>query len=402
LWERGYLLGNWGGARTSLAERGIQLDIDFIQHLQSVVSGGRRTDTDYGGSLDYLLQLDLQRMGVLPGAIVTLRGESRYGDSINSDVGLLLPTNTDLGFPLADPPGDDLALAITELTYTQFLSPQFAIFAGKLNTLGGDPNEFASGRGKTQFGNSLFVFNPVGALAAPYSTLGAGLVLIPSEHVTLTGSVFNTADSSTTTGFSDFGDGWTASLEAQFKYTLGNLPGGQNLSFLYAADGDFAELGGRFSFSPGVGLAPSTSDDSWSLYWSGWQYLWSGEGDETPVDPANGIPDRQGLGLFARAGIGDDKTLPIDWHISVGLGGRGLIPGRPDDHLGLAYFYNDIQPGRLVGLDRIENHTQGLEAFYNAALTPAARLTLSVQLGDDADAQTNTAVVIGARFQLVF
>jgi hypothetical protein len=29
-------------------------------------------------------------------------------------------------------------------------------------------------------------------------------------------------------------------------------------------------------------------------------------------------------------------------------------------------------------------------------------LTLSVQLGDDADAQTDIAVVIGARFQLVF
>lgn len=55
LWERGFILGDWGGVRTSLGERGIQLDIDWIQHLQSVVSGGRRTSTEYGGSLDYLL-----------------------------------------------------------------------------------------------------------------------------------------------------------------------------------------------------------------------------------------------------------------------------------------------------------------------------------------------------------
>ena len=117
---------------------------------------------------------------------------------------------------------------------------------------------------------------------------------------------------------------------------------------------------------------------------------------------ANGIPDRRGYGLFARAGIGDDETLPIDWHLSVGLGGRGPIPGRPDDHYGLGYFYNHAQDSRLTSVDGIKDHSQGFEAFYNAAMTSAARLTLSVQVGDDVDEETDTAVVVGARFQLLF
>ena len=149
-------------------------------------------------------------------------------------------------------------------------------------------------------------------------------------------------------------------------------------------------------------MAPSTADDTWSIYWTGWQYLWCAEGDETPVDPSNGVPDRRGLGLFARAGVGDDDTLPIDFHVSGGLGGRGLVAGRPDDHFGLGYFYNDVRPNRLLSLGRIENNTQGFEAFYNAALTPAARLTVSVQVADDADARTDTAVTVGGRLQLTF
>jgi porin len=356
---RAYILGDWGGERTALAERGVQLNVDFVQHFQSVVSGGRSTSTEYGGSLDYLVLLDLQRMDVLPGALVTVRGESRYGDSINSDVGLLLPANTDLAFPLTDPAGDDLALAITELTYTQYLSSRLAVFLGKLNTLSGDPSEFANGRGKTQFGTSMFIFNPVTALAVPYSTLGAGLIVMPSDHLAVSASVFNTADSSTTTGFGDFGDGWSIAVEAQFSYSIGALPGGQNLGLVYAADGDFAKIGGKFTFQPGVGLAPSTSDDTWSIYWTGWQYLWCAEGDETPVDPSNGVPDRRGLGLFARAGVGDDDTLPIDFHVSGGLGGRGLVAGRPDDHFGLGYFYNDVRPNRLLSMGGSRTRLRG-------------------------------------------
>jgi hypothetical protein len=49
------------------------------------------TDTRYGGSLDYLLQLDFDRMGVIPGVILKIRGESRYGETVNGVTGQFLP-----------------------------------------------------------------------------------------------------------------------------------------------------------------------------------------------------------------------------------------------------------------------------------------------------------------------
>lgn len=198
LWTRRALLGDFDGGRTRLAEQGIQLGIDYSNTIQSVVDGGRDTTTQYGGKLAYTLTLDLMRMGVMPGALIKIRGESRYGNSVNGDTGSLLPVDTDLFFPLTDELDEDVAIAITALSYTQFLSDEFGVFVGKFDTLDGDPNEFAAGRGVTQFMNLNLIFSPAPLITVPYSTIGFGVVWQPSPNVTPTSSVFNTTDATAT------------------------------------------------------------------------------------------------------------------------------------------------------------------------------------------------------------
>ena len=66
----------------------------------------------------------------------------------------------------------------------QFFSPYFGVILGKLATItptSGDMNEFAHGKGDTQFMNMAFNFNPVFALTVPYSTLGAGVIVLPTK-----------------------------------------------------------------------------------------------------------------------------------------------------------------------------------------------------------------------------
>jgi len=187
IWTRSHLTGDWGEVRSHLASKGVQAEIRWNQTVQSVVDGGRNEDTDYGGSLNYDLILDLMRMGVLPGALIRFRAESRYGDSINSATGSILPANLDGLFPLTSPIDDDfLPITVTSLNYTQFLSEHFAVTVGKFDTLDGDPNEFAGGRGVSQFLNSNFIFNPSLALIVPYSTLGFGIIILPNPHLTVT------------------------------------------------------------------------------------------------------------------------------------------------------------------------------------------------------------------------
>ncbi len=47
---------------------------------------------------------------------------------------------------------------------------------------------------------------------------------------------------------------------------------------------------------------------------------------------------------------------------------------------GVGYYYTHFQESRFSGLLGVDDHGQGFETFYNAALTPAAHLTFDVQL----------------------
>jgi len=117
-WTRAHLAGDFDGGRTALANRGIQLDVNWTQVAQSIVDGGRKTDNAYGGNIDTLIHLDLMRMGLIPGALVTIRAESRYGESVNGAAGPILPVNTDAFFPLTSGLDDGVCIAITDLNYS--------------------------------------------------------------------------------------------------------------------------------------------------------------------------------------------------------------------------------------------------------------------------------------------
>jgi porin len=214
--------------------------------------------------------------------------------------------------------------------------------------------------------------------------------------------VYNIKDSSTTSGFEDIGEGAAWVTSAEFEYKLGELPGGQNVTFGYAFDSNFADLGERFVFTPGEGLAPTTKDYTWAVTWSTWQYLWVKNPSDAPINLTNGEPDRQGLGLFARAGFADQDTNPIEWSASGGVGGKGIIPGRERDTFGVGYFHLKFQPERLINSLGSDDHSQGFEAFYNVSITPAANLTFDVQVLDSPFPDIDTAVILGLRLGLKF
>lgn len=401
--HRLYLTGDWGGTRQEWADHGFTIDIDWVQVAQGVTSGGLNTGWEYMGGLDYVLNLDLMRMGILEGALITMRAQSRYGDSINTQTGLLLPANTEAFNPITSPADEDILVTITELNYVQFVSKELGFLIGKIQTFDGDPNEFASGRGQTQFMNLQFLFSSAAALFIPYSTLAVGAVWLPSPNVMVSTTLMNTKDSSTTSGFEDIGDGATWATEVDTQYRLGEQPGGMNLGFDYAFDGDFAQLGGLY-IDPGVGAGIATSDDSWALYWSAWQYLWTAEPAQAdrPLNTADGLPDLQGFGLFARMGIGDSTTNPVAWNGSIGLGGRGAIPSREDDTYGVGYFYNDIQDPDTLLFNALESSTSGFEAFYNIALARSIALTLDFQWLSSAFSNIDDSVLLGVRLDIMF
>jgi len=397
---RSRLSGDWGGSRTSLANKGVMFDIDFTQIGQGVVSGGRRIDWDYHGSLDAGITLDLHRMKLLPGALVRARAESRFGETVNDDSGSLLPVNTDGFFPLTSPSNQSIA-SVTELNYTQFLSPKFGLTLGKYQTLDGDPNEFASGRGRSQFMNFNFIASGVSALTIPYSTLGGGAVYMPTDRIVVSSILVSTTDSSTTSGFEDLDEGFSWITEADFQYKIGSLPGGTNVGFVYAFDGDFTQLGGKLQLGPG-GVTLSSEGESWSAFVSNWQYVHLMDDAPAKIDLSNGRQDLRGIGLFSRLGFADQDTNPVEWSLSGGVGARGLIAARENDTCGIAYVFSDFQnSGRLEPLG-LEGSTQAAELYYNVAITPAVGLTCDVQWVDSIVEDVDEAWLLGARLDVRF
>jgi porin len=204
IWTRSTLTGDWGGLRNQLAEKGVTLDLSVTQIGQGVVRGGKSGAWQYGGRGDIVMNIDSQKLGLWPGAFLNLEAEGNWASSVNRNSGALMPVNNSQILPL---PGENFDLIA--LNFSQFLSPYFGLTIGKYATVtatSGDMNEFAHGKGDTQFMNMALNFNPLMALTVPYSTLGTGLIVLPTKdpkEAIVTVMVLQANGQPNTTGFED-------------------------------------------------------------------------------------------------------------------------------------------------------------------------------------------------------
>lgn len=382
--------GNWGGYRQDLAGKGVQFELDFVQTVQGITNGGLGNDTDYSGSIDYVLKLDVQKLGLWPGAFIMVRAETLYGNTVAFKAGSLMATSIDSILPTAS---EDTYL--TDLHIIQFLHPMVGVVLGRISTLDGDQNEFAHGRGTDQFLNLGFTVNPVTLRTVPYTALGAGLIFVPTPDIQVQFTVLDAEGSATDDGFDTvFKDGTVLALEGRIATNFFDLPGHQLLGGSWSnrnyvsLDQDPRIILNRI---PGfAGMIPLESvNDSWSVYYNFDQYIWQPDGE----------PDK-GLGIFGRFGYADQDASPIEWFVSVGLGAKGIVPGREDDSFGIGYFTvgpSDEFPS-FIDID----HGEGFEIYYDIALTPWWHLTPDLQVIESAIKRIDTAVVLGLRTRMEF
>ncbi len=101
----------------------------------------------------------------------------------------------------------------------------------------------------------------------------------------------------------------------------------------------------------------------------------------------------------------------MHFFFSFGVGGKGIIPGRPVDRFGIGYYHIDVNNPKLTGplaTREFLRDEYGFEAFYNFAITPWMQFTPDIQVIRPAQKETisrenvNTATVLGLRLQLVF
>lgn len=382
------LTGDWFGARSSLAAQGVAVYADSTNFYFGNTAGGLTRDFDFAGHNDYILNLDAQKLGGPEGFFVKLKAEHRYGETLVNDVGAFFSPTIAAELPISN----SERVYLTNVLFTQMLSESFAVFAGKLDTLDGDMNAFAHGRGKTQFSNLAFVFNPIAAATVPYSTLGTGFIVLREGQPVASLAVLNSVDNSGTSGFEDlFNDGVLLSAYVRVPTHFFDLPGHHLLGGTWN-NRTYLSIGDAYVQYPNLVIPPTRG--SWSIYWNFDQYL--------VVDPDD--PTR-GWGLFGRWGIADQNTNPLGWFLSFGVGGNSPIAARPFDTFGAGWYYgstsNQIGPVLQSVFGQIGNG-QGVELFYNFQITPAFRLTPDLQVMIPAREAIDPALIVGARAQLIF
>lgn len=366
--------------RPALADSGILFQGDITQFYSGVTHGGRQRDFRYGGHGDYVIIADGGKLGIQEGLFIKLRAEHRFGESISSATGALMPATVLPDLPVAD----SRDLYLTNVLFTQMLSEQFGVFAGKLDTLDGDKNAFAHGRGKTQFSNMAMVANPLILRTVPYSTLGAGFVVVHEREPIFTFTVLNPTDTVKTAGFDElFRDGVTLTAETRIPTSFFGMPGHQLVGGSWSSK-NYVSLGQDPRIITG-NVPIARQNGSWGLYWNFDQYLVSDDCDPT-----------KGWGVFGRAAIGDDQANPLAWFLSFGVGGDSPIRGRSQDTFGAGWYYLGASSELGPFLGNLGDG-QGVELYYNYQVSPRLAITPDLQIIMPGGAQFDTAVVVGLR-----
>ena len=403
LGERPRLTGDWGGLRDELSSKGIDFGLDLTQVLQGTAAGGKNTGVAYGGLADYRLGFDSGKSGLWPGGFVNIHAESNFGGNENRSSGAFFPANTVTFFPSIS--NDTTTTALMNATVMQFANEWAGVVLGKIDTIDGQGGEF-SGNYRTQFMNAGFAWNLVNSLM-PVSTYGGGLVFLPTKDSQVTFSALGPQGTPTDNDIGNsFDDGVVLTGQGKFAVNPWGLLGHQQLGFTWGnatrpsleqdpsniADALLKTKFPRLA-NPGPALTRilqrfypqlltptqplNTESSTWTVFYNADQYIWQPEGH----------PDR-GIGLFTGIGTSDGNPNPIKYSFTAGIGGKGIVPGRPGDSFGIgwsrAQFSSDFVPFLRNNLGLGLSHEDTVEAYYNMALTPALGLTLDLQAIDPA------------------
>src|SRR5215813_10789759 len=414
IWSRSTLTGDWGGFRNEWAQKGVTIDLNVTQIGQGVVNGGKSGAWQHGGRGDLTINLDSQKLGLWPGGFFNLELEGNWALSVNQNTGALMPVNSSQIYPL--PPGG--IFGVPAWNFSQFLSPYFGLTLGKFATISniaGDMNDFAHGKGATQFMNMALNFNPLLAFTVPYSTLGIGTIVLPTKdpkEAIITLLVMSANGQANTSGFENLnGNAIVVAGEGRVRTDFFRLTGHQLFGTTFS-NKQFTSIDQRLrSIIETNSLRPEKG--SWNIYYNFDQYLY---------EPKKGA-DR-GVGVFGRLGVSDGNPNFMKFFSSFGVGGKGLFESRPHDQFGLGYYFINVHNPTLQGpiqTRKFLRDENGFEAYYNAALTPWLLLTPDIQVIRGAQKNTvtitqgplgvlprldkkgvGTATVLGVRLQVLF
>lgn len=379
--------------------------------------------------MDYTLNVDTQKLGLWPGGFFKFSADTGFSSNIFGDAGTIVPVNTAALLP--DP--DDRTTALMNASLTQFLSPQFGVTVGKLNLLDAGETEFY-GNYRTQFMNTAFNF-PMTLALIPLSTFGGGVIVLPRDDIVLSALALGPNGTPTSNDLGEAFNGVLIVGNGTLTVKPFGLVGHQSLGLTwnnkerFSLDQDPSNIADllltqRFPSLANPGpvleqilasrfpnlLVPTQpanrANSSWTISYSFDQYFWQPGGDP-----------KHGVGVFFAFGASDGNPDPIQYAFLAGIGGKGVMPGRPDDTFGIGLartqfsssFVPFLRQQFNLGLQRED----AIETYYNAAVTGWMNVTTDLQIVDSGLERAlssttgqltgiDTVIVLGTRLRVRF
>jgi porin len=410
---RATMFGDSDGKRTDLYNKGITIDGTLTQVLQGVTSGGPRSDIDhsahYNGLLEVNATFDTAKLGWWSGGVLMTTLMSSWGDPISSSAGNVSPVNMTPMWPV---PFDN-STELTEYYLMQALPNDMLLLVGRLDATNYlDKNSFANNP-ESQFLNTMLNNNLLWGEFLTFSTY-AGLLIKPVNKDLKLG--FAVWDPETQPG--DYGGVWDhygVAITAIWDYEVKGLKGALSPVLAYTNKDALPGSNHMLAEFPlkDILLNIPPKKGNWMFTITGEQYLWTPEGSAFPtgenmkdyfLPTQDFVTNAPGVGIFYRFAYTPEDRNPWNIVASLGVGARGIIPGRPYDRMGIGWYgmyeSGDFQDIPIVG--EALGDESGFEAFYNFAITPWLQLSASAQYINQGLAGRDNAWALGTRLFLRF
>jgi len=397
-WNAETLSGGWGGARSSLYDKGITMELIHKSDLMAVISGGIKHGSAWMGNTEAGVQMDLEKLLEWDAATAHIHIHSQLGSKFDRDhVGSFIGSDNIES-------GANTAQFDHAWVQKNFSDDSMSLLAGLYavdsefyvtDTSGlffqppyGPGNELSQ---SGQFGPPIF---PLGALSirVKYTSPDQNFYLqgaltdgVPSDPNNLRGThiQFNR------------GDGSFSIVEFGYTPQEGGSAGGgepEAETFNKTAIG-FWHYSARLDDLIDVDAAGNPLRHfSQGIYFLAERTLMTEKGSPS-----------QGLSGFVRFGTASRDVHQADWTGSLGLVYQGLFDGRDDDIAGIAITVNHTSD-KYRRLNSADSNQTSLEATYRAQLNPWFALlpTLQYMHNPNMDPTLKNAWIAGVRAEISF
>lgn len=391
-----YLLGDWNGKRTELAQQGVKFEANLLTDTAYLADGGRNEGADLLTSAQLWLgtQLDMEKLagwdGVTVRAVATARqGQSTSVRDLQGDAAQWANVQGTFGRGNQDS-------RLTELSIEKNYKDQgLSIKAGRLG-LGMDFNVMAC-----DFASTAFCAAQMGKwqgniwMNTPVAQWGARVKQQLNPEVAVQVGVYefnpdNGNGAKEGQGWSldtDNADGVTIPAEVIWtpKSLVNGLPGSYRVGGMYNTADDVAN---QKDVATGEGK---------NRTFAGWLAV-----EQQLTSIGNG---RQGLHSFANFTWHDRDTNKVDNSQQLGLKYIGLVDSQPNNILGLAVnrvHVNDRFADSRPVYDASAEYNIELNYSYNATKWLMLRPNLQYVINPGSSNQVDNALVLGLTTRVVF